>query len=178
MPKVLTDPGMGRCIGCYSCMQACARMVYNDFSPHKSAIQVRTVGGMNGRLVADICRACPEPVPCVEACPNEAILVVIEPVEEKAISLREQPAPEVALAKSHRTLAPLRTQIVPVVGAALAFLGREVAPRLATYLADALERRLSLQQPAADSPTNNLAPRGSGKGGQGGRRHRRRRQDK
>lgn len=74
MPKVLTDPGMGRCIGCYSCMLACARMVYGDFSPHKSAIQIRTVGGMNGRLVADICRACPEPVPCVVACPTGALV--------------------------------------------------------------------------------------------------------
>lgn len=74
MPKVLTDSGMGRCIGCYSCMQACARMVYNDFSPHNNAIQVRTVGGMNGRLVANICRACPEPVPRVKVCPTDALI--------------------------------------------------------------------------------------------------------
>ena len=35
---------------------------------------MHTVGGMNGRLVANICRACPEPVPCVEACPTDALV--------------------------------------------------------------------------------------------------------
>jgi ferredoxin len=117
---------------------------------------------------------------CLEACPNEAILVVIEPVEEKAISLREQPAPEVTLAEPHWT------KVVPVVGTALAFLGREVAPRLAMYLVDALDRRLS-QQPNTVSPTNNLTPTpplsppgvGRRKGGeQKGRRQRHRRRGK
>ena len=129
---------------------------------------------------------CNECEACVEACPNKAILVMIEPVEEKAISLREQPAPEVVLAEPPRTLAPLRTQVVPVVGATLAFLGREVAPRLATYLIDALERRLSRQQPAlrqaqdaaAVSSTNNLTPPSGGKGGQKGRRYRHHRRGK
>lgn len=72
MVKILTAPGMGKCIGCYSCMLACARYVHNDFSPHKSAIQVRTQGGMQGRLVADICRACVD-APCAAACPTGAL---------------------------------------------------------------------------------------------------------
>ena len=160
-----------KCAGCGVCEDVCP---------------VEAVRVSDGVACIDQDR-CNECEACVETCPNQAILVVIEPVEEKAISLREQPVPEIALAKSHRTLAPLRTQIVPVVGTALAFLGREVAPRLATYLADALERRLSLQQPAADSPTNNLAPSsplspprvGGRKGGeQKGRRHQHRRRGK
>jgi Fe-S-cluster-containing dehydrogenase component len=72
MAKILTAPGMGKCIGCYSCMLACARFVHDDYSPHKSAIQVRTLGGMEGRMVADICRACPHP-PCAIACPTGAL---------------------------------------------------------------------------------------------------------
>jgi ferredoxin len=122
---------------------------------------------------------CNECEACVEACPNEAILVVIEPAEEKAISLREQPAPEVALAEPHRPPAPLRSQVVPVVGAALAFLGREVAPRLAMVLMDALDRRLS-QQPNTVGSTQNLTPssKNGGKGRQKGQRRRHRRRGK
>jgi len=128
------------------------------------------------RIDQDRCNECEA---CVEACPNEAILVVIEPAEEKAISLREQPAPEVALAEPHRPPAPLRSQVVPVVGAALAFLGREVAPRLAMVLMDALDRRLS-QQPNTVGSTQNLTPssKNGGKGRQKGRRRRQRRRGK
>jgi formate hydrogenlyase subunit 6/NADH:ubiquinone oxidoreductase subunit I len=75
MPRILAAPRMARCIGCDSCMLACARMIYQSFSPHKSAIQIRSRGGVMGRLVANICTACAEPVPCVEVCPTEALTV-------------------------------------------------------------------------------------------------------
>ena len=73
MPKILSAPRMARCIGCDSCMLACARMVYDSFSPHKSAIQIRSRGGVMGRMAANICTACAEPVPCVEVCPSGAL---------------------------------------------------------------------------------------------------------
>ena len=159
-----------KCAGCGVCEDVCP-------------IEAVRVSDGVARIDQDRCNECEA---CVEACPNEAILVVIEPVEEKALSLHEQPAPEVALAEPHRS------RVVPVVGAALAFLGREVAPRLATYLVDALERRpirgrqptlRQTQDVAVVSPTNNLAPspplsppRVGGRKGreQKGRRHRRR----
>ena len=144
-----------KCAGCGVCEEVC---------PVEA---IRVSDGVT-RIDQDRCNECEA---CVEACPNEAILVVIEPVEEKAISLREQPAPEVTLAEPHRT------KVGPVVGAALAFLGREVAPHLVTYLVDALDRRLS-QQPNTVSPTNNLAPSSGGRGGQKGRRQRHRRRGK
>ena len=154
-----------KCAGCGVCEDVC---------PVEA---VRVSDGV-ARIDQDRCNECEA---CVEACPNEAILVVIEPTEEKAISLTtvavqavSKPVPEAALAEPHRTPAPLRTQVVPVVGAALAFLGREVAPRLAMYLVDALDRRLS-QRPNTVSPTNNVALLSGGKGGQKGRRHRHRR---
>jgi Fe-S-cluster-containing dehydrogenase component len=56
-------------------MLACARMIYQSFSPHKSAIQIRSRGGVMGRMVANICTACREPVPCVEVCPTDALTV-------------------------------------------------------------------------------------------------------
>lgn len=74
MPKVLTAPAMSRCIGCYTCMLACARLNYASYSPRHAALQIRTQGGLQGRLVADICRACQEPA-CAEACPTHALTV-------------------------------------------------------------------------------------------------------
>lgn len=71
--KILQAKGMNRCIGCYSCMLACARVVHKSFSPRYSAIQIRTRGGLQSRLVADICRGCLE-APCAAACTAEAIL--------------------------------------------------------------------------------------------------------
>ncbi|MBT9140345.1 MAG: putative ferredoxin-like protein YdhY [Dehalococcoidia bacterium] len=71
--KILQAKGMNRCIACYSCMLACARVVYKTFSPRYSAIQIRTRGGMQSRLAADICRGCLD-APCATACPTEAIL--------------------------------------------------------------------------------------------------------
>jgi Fe-S-cluster-containing dehydrogenase component len=73
MPKILSAPRMARCIGCDSCMLACARSIYKSFSPHKSAIQIRSQGGVMGRMVANVCTACTEPVPCVEVCPTNAL---------------------------------------------------------------------------------------------------------
>ncbi|HIP96557.1 MAG TPA: 4Fe-4S dicluster domain-containing protein [Anaerolineae bacterium] len=139
-----------KCAGCGVCEDVCP-------------VEAIRVSDGVARVDQERCNECEA---CVEACPNKAILVVIEPAEEKAISLREKP--EVALAE------PRRSKVVPAVGAALAFLGRQVAPRLATYLLDALEHR-SQQQPAAASSRSNLAPLDGGKGRQSGRRRRHRR---
>ena len=145
-----------KCAGCGVCEDVC---------PLEA---VRVSDGV-ARIDQDRCNECEA---CLEACPNEAILMVIEPAEEKAISLRKQPAPEVALAE------PYRAGVVPIAGAALAFLGREVVPRLAPYLLDALDRWLSRQQPAAVSSANNLTPSSERKGVQRGRRQRHRRRGK
>jgi len=67
MPGILHANQMKKCIGCYSCMLACARNIRKNFSPHQSAIQIRSVGGLQSRLAADICRGCKEP-PCAAAC--------------------------------------------------------------------------------------------------------------
>ncbi len=73
MPKILQALGMAKCIGCYSCMLACARYNYRSYSPKHSAMQVKTQGGIQGRFVADICRACVD-APCVRACPADALV--------------------------------------------------------------------------------------------------------
>lgn len=67
MPKVLKTTEMERCIGCYSCMQACAREVFKTFSLQYAAIRIKTRGGLQSKMTADICRACKNP-PCAESC--------------------------------------------------------------------------------------------------------------
>jgi len=62
---------------------------------------------------------------------------------------------------------------VPLVGSALVFLGREVAPRLAAYLVDTLDRRLD--QRSADLPVEKPLASAAKSQPRGGPRFRRRR---
>ncbi|HIE12315.1 MAG TPA: (Fe-S)-binding protein [Desulfotomaculum sp.] len=70
--KVLRVRDTNRCIGCYSCMLACARLVFKCHSIIKSAILVRTRGGLQSKWGVDICRGCLD-APCAEACPTGAL---------------------------------------------------------------------------------------------------------
>ncbi len=72
MKKVLVVKDSDRCIGCYSCMLACARLVQTSYSPLRSAIQVRTRGGLQGKFAINSCRGCREAL-CVESCPTGAL---------------------------------------------------------------------------------------------------------
>ncbi len=73
MAKVLHVVDMDRCIGCYSCMLACARTVRQDFSPTRASLQIRTAGGFSSKFVGEICRGCLN-APCALACRYEALL--------------------------------------------------------------------------------------------------------
>ena len=72
MPKVLKAVAMERCIGCYSCMFACARIVYDSLSWSRSGIRVRSLGGLTAGFEASYCLACPLS-PCIDACPSGAL---------------------------------------------------------------------------------------------------------
>ena len=63
-----------RCIGCMSCVLACARERYGVISTDRSAIHVLTTGGIESDFVIIACRMCPDP-PCVAACPTQALVV-------------------------------------------------------------------------------------------------------
>lgn len=73
MPKVLKADGMNKCIGCFTCMLACSGVNRQNHSITKSAIKVRTSGGLKGKFVADVCIACSDERACAEACPSGAL---------------------------------------------------------------------------------------------------------
>ncbi len=163
-----------RCTGCGECVEVCPT----------DAIRLE-----RGVAVVDQAE-CTECEVCLGACPEGAILSVSEPVAEEAGLPAVRPAPEVirirvpplaplgaGLAErraSEVATVPWRTRVLPVVGAALAFVGREL-PRIVPAVLDALERRATRQPevPARDSTEPISA--GRGRGGRGGRRHRQRR---
>lgn len=61
-----------RCIGCLSCMFACSRINTGHVSLEKSAIKIRTQGGIEGDPVVVVCHACDDPA-CVRSCPTGAL---------------------------------------------------------------------------------------------------------
>lgn len=136
-----------RCTGCATCVEAC---------PTGAIAIVDEIATIN----QERCNACEA---CLEACPNGVILVVTEAVEEKAVLPRVQPRSPVASRRPASLTVPLRKQLVPLVGSALVFLGREVVPRLIPRLVNALDR-------SANKPTLT-----SNEKGRGGHRFRKRR---
>lgn len=155
-----------KCAGCGVCAEAC------------SVGAISLVGG-TAKVDQEKCTDCEA---CVEVCPNRAMLAVRELVEERVVVPSVRPSPEVIQLKPQPAPVSLRTRAVPAVGAALSFLGRNVAPPLADYLLNALDRRLSRGQasPAARasggmSPASGVGGRRPSTGSGRGRRRRRRR---
>ena len=73
MAKVLKANEMNKCIGCFTCMNICSIVNRQNHSLTKSAIKVRTAGGMTSRFLAIVCLACDDPA-CMEACPSGALV--------------------------------------------------------------------------------------------------------
>ena len=146
-----------RCNGCGACLEVC---------PNGALYLIEGKAMVDGAL-------CQECEACVAVCPTEAITIVDQvtaPVPARAPMIR--PEPEAVLVESQPAPVPLRVKVLPVVGAALSWAGRELVPRLAYYLLDGLDRR------AAGQPTTSVARGGSSSTGRGGsgrqQRHRHR----
>lgn len=85
---VIADPTL--CVGCRRCELACTE--FNDGVARPSMSRVKVARNMNfgprgipstgagygvwgaGLIVQDLCKQCPHPVPCADACPNDAIV--------------------------------------------------------------------------------------------------------
>ena len=147
----------GRCTGCGACVECCLQGA------------IHLVDGLAGIDQAK-CTACED---CLDACPEGAISSVDEPaiagelvpIEAKRVTAQPQ---------SQRALAPRRgLAVLPWLGAALTFVGREIVPRLLDVALDAWDRRSARPvAPANDgvSVSSTPPPRGSEPGA--GRQHR------
>ena len=61
-----------RCIGCNVCALVCSAYQYHSHSFTKSAIRIRTQGGLEGQFIIDACIGCKDP-PCAAVCPTGAL---------------------------------------------------------------------------------------------------------
>ncbi len=73
MSQILKTDGMKKCIGCFTCMLVCAGVNRQNHSIAKSAIRIKTSGGLSGKFVATACIGCRDERACAEACPTDAL---------------------------------------------------------------------------------------------------------
>jgi NAD-dependent dihydropyrimidine dehydrogenase PreA subunit len=154
-----------RCTGCGACVEAC---------PTGALYLVEGKATLDGTL-------CYECEACLAACPTGAITLVMEesPVVEAARLPALQPEgherlePEVVSVS--RSPAPLliHSRALPLVGAALAWAGREILPELVTWLLETRGSRTA--QPRARGGVRGGGTLAAGTRGAGRRRRQRRR---
>lgn len=139
-----------KCSGCEACLATCP---------------VNAISLDSGKAAIDqaLCTRC---AACLSICPSGAIWAEVEPLQ--IIPAVERPvanALPLSISRAPHTLAPW-------AGATLAFVGREIAPRLADALVTTLERRLARVTSQANESSR--PPASSGRPGRA-YRHRKRR---
>jgi NAD-dependent dihydropyrimidine dehydrogenase PreA subunit len=140
------------CTGCGLCVDECSAGAISLFD--------------GAALIAPaLCNDCGA---CVDVCPAGALESVLEPAP---LAVVETPV-EVIPAETRTTPGWLRTAL-PATGAALAWVGREVAPRLARLALNAYNSASS-QRPRTGGVTANATGQSRGGRGRQGRRRRRR----
>ncbi len=72
MSKLMKVINREQCIGCFSCMFACARTWEHALTPEKASLIVKRYPGVEGAFSIRICYGCLEP-DCAKACPTKAI---------------------------------------------------------------------------------------------------------
>jgi NAD-dependent dihydropyrimidine dehydrogenase PreA subunit len=139
IPEKVMQVNQELCTGCGSCIDVC------------SVRAIQLVDHV-AEIDDDLCIACEA---CLEACPNGAIISITVPVYNAPITV--QPVTDSGLdLKQHPTMFP-ETPVTdrglkPLAGAALTFLGSEVAPRLMDVLIKSIENKL------ARPTTNTILP--------------------
>ncbi len=69
--KKLSVVDVEKCVGCMSCVFACNRR-FGEGGVAKSAIRVRSMGGIERGFTVIVCHACRDP-PCASVCPTGAL---------------------------------------------------------------------------------------------------------
>jgi Fe-S-cluster-containing dehydrogenase component len=77
MPFRIEVKAPARCVGCYSCVFACSRHLFNSINPVKTAVFVKANGSLRNPFTVVVCRFCAEPE-CAIACPREALIKLPE----------------------------------------------------------------------------------------------------
>ena len=70
--KVLTVKNRDHCIGCFSCMYGCSRMLRSHGGIEKAALRVQPYTGVEGAFSLRVCVRCENPE-CAASCPNKAL---------------------------------------------------------------------------------------------------------
>ena len=70
--KVLKVVNRDRCIGCFSCMYACSRILRRHGSTNKAALRIRYYAGVEGAFSLRVCSRCETP-DCVDPCTTGAL---------------------------------------------------------------------------------------------------------
>jgi len=120
-----------RCTGCGACVEVCPT----------GAIQVvEDEIGPRAQIDQALCRECQA---CMEACPEEAISVEAEPaIEGELVPARPQTVQVKTRLPEPQPVRPA-LRALSWLGPALAYVGREIVPRVAASLLDAWDRRSS-----------------------------------
>jgi Fe-S-cluster-containing dehydrogenase component len=157
----------GCCDGCGVCVDACATGAIYLVSG-KAAVDDVLCRDYRAEINASTAA-------CVSACPAGAIVITEQeqkPEVDAARVLAPRPGPEVIVVKTEPVPVSLRARVLPVVGGAMAWAGREIVPRLADYVLCAMERRTVEGRTATYKPNGGSASREMQQNRR--RRHRRR----
>jgi NAD-dependent dihydropyrimidine dehydrogenase PreA subunit len=157
-----------RCTGCGACVEVCPSGA------------IRLVEGITGRYAEVNQALCRECQACEQVCPEEAIRVEAEPAIEGELVLAEPGTVQVKTRLREPQPARPVLRALAWLGPALAYVGREIVPRVAASLLDARDRRASSSTSTLRVPDDSVSVRSARQStpslsGTGGRQYRWRR---
>ena len=141
------------CDSCGICVDACS----------VGAIQLVEQQAMINDALCTQCEA------CIDVCPTGSIAALSVPARSIAIAALPAAESRIVPVQNQAALPEMTSPtrgLMPLAGAALIFLGREVAPRLTDLMIVALERRLARPTMTTvaltSAPSRNLTSQGRG----------------